>query len=49
KDGEEFFEIAPKIPVRTEVQTYSLEEANHALENLRNGKINGAAVLVMDS
>jgi len=48
KDGEEFFNIAPKVPVKTEVETFALEQANGALEKLRNGKINGAAVLVMD-
>ncbi len=48
KDGEEFFNIAPKVPVKTEVETFALEQANGALEKVRNGKINGAAVLVMD-
>jgi len=48
KDGEEFFNIAPKVPVKTEVETFTLEQANEALEKVRNGKINGAAVLVMD-
>ena len=46
RDGEEFFAIAPKIPVRTTVQTFPLSEANEALEHLRCGKIKGAAVLV---
>jgi propanol-preferring alcohol dehydrogenase len=46
RDGEEFFALAPKIPVRTEVQTFPLEEANEALARLRAGKIQGAAVLV---
>lgn len=45
KDGEEFLSLAPKIPVHTETQVYSLNEANKALEDLRNGKVNGAAVL----
>ncbi len=48
KDGEEFFKIAPKVPVKTEIETFKLEKANEALESLRNGKISGAAVLVMD-
>jgi len=48
KDGEEFFNIAPKVPVKTEVETFALEQANGALEKLRNGKINGAAVLVIN-
>jgi propanol-preferring alcohol dehydrogenase len=45
KDAEEFFEIAPKVPVRTEVKTYPLEEANEALVALREGRLTGAAVL----
>jgi propanol-preferring alcohol dehydrogenase len=47
KDGEEFFDIAPKVPVRTEVKEYALSEANEALKELREGSINGAAVLVI--
>ena len=46
RDGEEFLALAPKVPVRTEVQTFPLEAANEALERLRGGKIQGAAVLV---
>ena len=45
-DGEEFMALAPKVPVHTKVQTFPLEEANEALARLRNGKIQGAAVLV---
>jgi alcohol dehydrogenase, propanol-preferring len=48
RDGEEFLALAPKIPVRTEVQTFRLAEANEALARLRSGKIQGAAVLMMD-
>lgn len=47
RDGEEFLALAPKVPVRTEVQTFPLEEANEALARLRGGKVQGAAVLVM--
>ena len=47
RDGTEFLELAPKVPVRTTVQTFSLEQANDALARLREGRINGAAVLVM--
>ena len=47
RDGKEFLALAPKIPVRTEVQTFPLEEANEALGRLRSGRIQGAAVLVM--
>jgi alcohol dehydrogenase, propanol-preferring len=45
-DGEEFFQIAPTVPVRTTVQTFPLSEANEALTRLRTGKLQGAAVLV---
>ena len=45
-DGEEFLELAAKIPIRTETQTFPLEQANEALDALRNGKLRGAAVLV---
>ncbi|HZE21439.1 MAG TPA: zinc-dependent alcohol dehydrogenase family protein, partial [Desulfobaccales bacterium] len=34
-DGEEFFQIAPQVPVKTKVQTFPLEQANEALEHLR--------------
>jgi alcohol dehydrogenase, propanol-preferring len=46
RDGEEFFAIAPRVPVKTTVQTFPLEEANEALSRLRSGRIEGAAVLV---
>ena len=48
RDGEEFLELAPRVPVRTEVQTFPLAEANEALQQLRSGRIHGAAVLVID-
>ena len=48
KDGEEFLAIAPGVPVKTEVTTYKLADANEALSDVRNGNIHGAAVLVMD-
>jgi len=47
KDGREFFKIAPEIPIKTETQTFPLHRANEALNDLRNGKIHGAAVLTM--
>ncbi len=46
RDGEELLAIAPKVPVRTEIETFPLSEANLALSRLREGKIHGAAVLV---
>ena len=46
RDGEEFFALAPRVPVRTTVQLFPLTEANEALNRLRSGKIKGAAVLV---
>jgi propanol-preferring alcohol dehydrogenase len=45
RDGEEFLALAPKVPVRTEVETFPLDGANEALARLRSGKIQGAAVL----
>ena len=45
KDGEEFLALAPKAPVRTEIESYPLEHANEALGNLRAGRVRGAAVL----
>jgi alcohol dehydrogenase, propanol-preferring len=46
-DAEEFLELAPQVPVRTEVVTFPLDEANEALDRLRSGKLRGAAVLVL--
>ncbi len=46
RDAEEFLELAPRVPVRTEVQTFPLSAANEALSQLRRGEIRGAAVLV---
>jgi alcohol dehydrogenase, propanol-preferring len=45
-DGEEFLALAPLVPVRTEVETFPLTEANEALDRLRSGRIRGSAVLV---
>lgn len=47
KDGEDFLKIAPMIPVQTEIKTYHLNQANEALNDLRNGNIHDAAVLIM--
>ena len=46
KDGEAFFELAPAIPVRTHVTEYPLEQAQRALDDLRAGRFEGAAVVV---
>ncbi|MCG8507595.1 MAG: alcohol dehydrogenase, partial [Rhodospirillales bacterium] len=46
RDGLEFLELAPKVPVRTTVETYRLEQAGLALDNLRSGNVHGAAVLL---
>jgi propanol-preferring alcohol dehydrogenase len=45
RDGEEFLAIAPEVPVRTEVELHSLEDANEALDSIRSGSLRGAAVL----
>jgi alcohol dehydrogenase, propanol-preferring len=45
-DGEEFLRLAPRVPVRTEVEAFPLARANEALDALRSGAVRGAAVLV---
>ncbi len=45
RDGEEFMALAPQIPIRTEVEVRPLEEANEALDSIRDGSLKGAAVL----
>ena len=47
QDGIEFMELAPKVPVKTEVEPFELHQANEALTKLRSGDIRGAAALVM--
>jgi alcohol dehydrogenase, propanol-preferring len=46
QDGHEFMDLAPRIPVRTEVEAFELGSANEALEKLRSGGVRGAAALV---
>jgi propanol-preferring alcohol dehydrogenase len=46
RDGEEFLALAPRVPVRTVVEPFPLEQANEALSRLRSGRLHGAAVLV---
>jgi propanol-preferring alcohol dehydrogenase len=45
-DAREFLALAPRVPVRTEIEAHPLEEANVALDRLRAGEVHGAAVLV---
>jgi propanol-preferring alcohol dehydrogenase len=45
-DGREFLELAPRVPVRADVETLPLSEANDALERLRAGRVRGSLVLV---
>lgn len=45
RDGDEFLEIAPSVPVRTKTETFALDEANAALEKFRAGKLAATAVL----
>jgi propanol-preferring alcohol dehydrogenase len=49
RDAQEFLALAPRVPIKTEVQTFPLAESNRALEQLRSGGIQGAAVLVTDA
>ena len=48
-DGREFLELAPRVPVRTEIETLPLTQANEALERLRGGRARGSLVLVPDA
>jgi alcohol dehydrogenase, propanol-preferring len=47
QDGEEFLELAPRVPVRTHVETFRLEETGEALDRLRAGSIRGSAVVAL--
>jgi alcohol dehydrogenase, propanol-preferring len=47
RDGDEFLALAPRVPVRTEIEVFPLEQANDALDRLRRGDVRGAAVLQM--
>jgi alcohol dehydrogenase, propanol-preferring len=46
RDGEEFLTLAPRVPVRTHVETFPLAQANEALDKLRRGDVRGGLVLV---
>jgi propanol-preferring alcohol dehydrogenase len=47
RDAEEFLHLAPRVPVRTEVHAFPLEQANEALDALRRGRVKGTAVLTV--
>jgi propanol-preferring alcohol dehydrogenase len=47
RDGDAFLALAPRVPVRTEIERYPLERAGEALDALRAGRVRGAAVLVV--
>src|SRR5256886_8780179 len=49
RDGEEFFDIAPRVPVVTKTQTFPLEQASTALDRFRSGELKDTAVLVMNA
>ena len=49
RDGEEFFDVAPRVPVKTKTETFPLEAANTALDQFRKGKLKGTAVLLTDA
>ena len=46
QDAIDFLELAPRVPVQTEVVEYPLADANRALQDLRSGALTGAAVLL---
>jgi len=48
QDGEEFLQLAPRVPVETTVEVLPLEQANDALARLREGRLQGAAVLTTE-
>src|SRR5437764_6407290 len=45
-DGHEFMQLAPRVPVHTEVEVFALDDANEALDRVRSGDIRGSAVLI---
>jgi propanol-preferring alcohol dehydrogenase len=46
QDAREFLALAADVPLRTHVREYALMDANHALDDLRSGRLSGAAVLI---
>ena len=47
RDGEEFFDIAPRVPIKTNTETFPLEDANIALDQFRSGELKATAVLAI--
>ena len=47
RDGLDFFTVAPQVPVRTQVERFRLEQADEALQRLKSGRVQGAAVLIV--
>lgn len=48
QDGEEFLALAPKIPIKTEINLYPLNQANQAIDDLRHGRFQGSAVISIE-
>jgi propanol-preferring alcohol dehydrogenase len=48
-DGHRFIDVAPRVPVRTEVAAFPLEQANEAIDSVRDGRIRGSAVIQLRS
>jgi alcohol dehydrogenase, propanol-preferring len=46
EDAREFLDLAPRVPVRTRVTTFALEDAERALTAVRDGSLEGSAVLI---
>jgi propanol-preferring alcohol dehydrogenase len=49
RDGDEFLELAPRVPVKTHTETFPLEQANTALNRFRAGELEGTAVLIVNT
>ena len=49
RDGEEFFDLAPRVPVQTKTEAFPLEQANTALDRFRAGGLSGTAVLLISN
>jgi len=49
RDGAEFFQIAPRVPVQTRTETFPLEQANTALDRFHSGELKGTAVLILNA